>query len=167
MRIQFLGAARTVTGSCFLIETRNHRFLVECGMFQGGRAVRERNNQPFLFEPGRIDFVLLTHAHIDHSGLLPRLYRFGYRGPIYCTEPTADLCEVMLLDSAHIQEMESERGNRKRQRAGQSQQQPLYTVEDAENCARLFKRVNYNETISFGEGLTARFQDAGHILGSA
>lgn len=136
-------------------------------MFQGGRTVRERNYQPFLFEPSSIDFVLLTHAHIDHSGLLPRLYRYGYRGPIYCTEPTADLCEVMLLDSAHIQEMEAERVNRKRQRAGQPQQQALYTLEDAENCSRLFKRVNYNEVMTFGEGLTVRFQDAGHILGSA
>lgn len=167
MRIQFLGAAGTVTGSCFLVETKSHSFLVDCGMFQGGKAIKERNYQPFLFEPDKIDFLLLTHAHIDHSGLIPKLYRFGYRGPIYCTDPTVDLCAVLLPDSAHIQEMEVERKNRKRCRAGQPVIQPIYTVEDAEACMKLFKRVEYNETLNFGEELVVRFQDAGHILGSA
>ena len=167
MKIQFLGAARSVTGSCYLVETQNVRFLVDCGLFQGSKAIKERNYASFVFDPTQIDFMLLSHAHIDHSGMIPKLYHHGFKGPIYCTAATADLCEVMLPDSAHIQEMEVERKNRKNSRAGNPQINPIYTVEDAEECIKLFRRASYTETLTITPGITVRFQDAGHILGSA
>lgn len=167
MKVQFLGAANTVTGSCYLIETENKKFLVDCGMFQGSKSIKERNYCSFVFDPTQIDFMLLTHAHVDHSGLIPKLYRHGFRGTIYCTEATADLCEAILPDSAHIQEMEVERKNRKLKRAGQPLISPIYTVEDAENCIKLFHGVCYDETFTISPEITIRFQDAGHILGSS
>ncbi|NLC07097.1 MAG: MBL fold metallo-hydrolase [Syntrophomonadaceae bacterium] len=167
MKIQFLGAARTVTGSCFLLETKQSKFLVDCGMFQGSKALKERNYGSFMFDPTQIDFLLLSHAHIDHSGLIPKLYRHGFRGPIYSTAATADLCEVMLPDSAHIQEMEVERKNRKFSRAGKPLITPIYTTEDAEGCIKLFRRASYGETLTISPEITVRFQDAGHILGSS
>lgn len=167
MQITFCGAARTVTGSCYLLEAAGRRFLIDCGMFQGSREIRARNREPFLFKPDSLDAVLLTHAHIDHSGLLPRLVRQGFRGKILATEATADLCTVMLPDSAHIQTMEAEWRNRKSTRAGRPLEEPLYTMEDAEKTLTLFQPVKYAEELAVFPGLRARFLDAGHILGSA
>lgn len=165
MRLHFLGAAREVTGSCFLVEADDVRFLVDCGMVQGGREAAERNRRPFPFDPSAIDFVLLTHAHIDHSGLLPKLTRAGFAGPILATAATAELLEVMLPDSAHIQEVDAERGARRRRRGGSVR--PLYTMQDARTCLRQVRHVTYDAEMVPGRGVRCRFRDAGHILGSA
>ncbi len=167
MNITFLGAAKTVTGSCYLVETKDKKFLIDCGMFQGGANQVILNAEPFTFNPGEIDFMLLTHAHIDHSGRIPKLYMDGFKGSIYATKPTVQLCGIMLPDSGHIQETENEWLNRKRQRAGKSPVKPLYTVKEATDCLRLFKGVAYGEPISVSEDIRVRFNDAGHILGSA
>lgn len=167
MNISFLGAAKTVTGSCFLVETKDTKFLVDCGMFQGKANEVLLNTEPFSFNPGDLDFMLLTHAHIDHSGRIPKLYMDGFKGTIYATKPTAQLCGIMLPDSGHIQEMENEWTNRKRQRAGQPPVKPLYTIKEATDCLSLFKGVAYDEVISVSQDVRVRFNDAGHILGSA
>lgn len=167
MKISFLGAAGTVTGSCYLVETDHARFLVDCGMFQGSSELHERNAEPFSFDPASIDFVLLTHAHIDHSGLLPKLVRNGFVGTIYATSATADLCSIMLPDSAHIQEEDLVWLNRKRKRAGKPPEEPLYTRQDAEATIALFRKVPYRQQIPVGKGMQCTFFDAGHILGSS
>jgi metallo-beta-lactamase family protein len=161
VRLAFLGAAGEVTGSCFLVETAKARFLVDCGLFQGDRTAEARNRSHFAFEPRAVDFVLLTHAHIDHSGLLPRLAAEGFRGSIFATAATCDLLGVMLIDSAHIQEQDSER--RRSTRAAP----PLYTVRDVERCLRQLVPVAYDEMFTPGPGVHSRLRDAGHILGSA
>ncbi|TDA65534.1 MAG: MBL fold metallo-hydrolase [Clostridia bacterium] len=166
-RLQFMGAARMVTGSCYILDCGQTRIMVDCGLFQGSKEVKEHNYGNFPFDPTGIDFLLLTHAHIDHCGLIPKLYRHGFRGPILATEPTADLCSVLLPDSANIQEMEVERKNRKNRRAGRPLLQPIYTVEEARQCMKLFRPVTYDQVIELAPGLRARFYDAGHILGSA
>ncbi len=169
MKITFHGAAREVTGSCFLLETANVRFLVDCGMIQGGRDAPLRNRAPFAFNPGSIDFVLLTHAHIDHSGLLPKLTRAGFQGPIYTTEATADLLQVMLLDSAHIHEVDAERAKRNPKRAHSKvdETSPLYTVQDAEDCLRYVRPQAYDNEFWPHPDVRCQLRDAGHILGSA
>ncbi|HLP80527.1 MAG TPA: MBL fold metallo-hydrolase [Nitrosomonas sp.] len=168
MRLTFLGAAGEVTGSCYLIETETVRFLVDCGMFQGGREADKKNRTAFTFDPKAIDFVLLTHAHIDHSGLLPRLSAWGFRGPVYCTTATADLLQVMLKDSAFIQEKETEWRNKSRPRSRSSQDlAPLYTVTQAETMLRQLHRVEYDQDVKPHRAIRCRFRDAGHILGSA
>ena len=168
MKVTFLGAAREVTGSCYLFETGYVRFLVDCGMHQGGREAPARNRQPFGFDPRTIDFVLLTHAHIDHSGLLPKLMREGFSGPIYTTGATADLLGVMLPDSGHIQEVDAARAARRRNSAQDpARSTALYTVQDAQNCLTLLRPVGYDERIEPAVGVACRFRDAGHILGSA
>ena len=172
MRFSFLGAAGEVTGSCTLVETGNTRFLVDCGMFQGGPDARTKNLRAlnFGFDVRSIDFVLLTHAHIDHSGLLPRLVVLGFRGPIYATAATIDLLEVLLPDSAHIQEKESEWQLRHRNRRGQGERGapgPLYTVAQAQSALQLLEPVAYGENVQVTESVTVRFHDAGHILGSS
>jgi len=167
LNIRFLGAAREVTGSCCLIETDATRFLVDCGMVQGGREASARNRRPFAFDPRSIDFVLLTHAHIDHSGLLPKLTRDGFRGPIYATAATSDLLEVMLPDSAHIQEADAERTRREARGARGSAVAPLYTTEDARNSLRQVRPVAYDAELVPHPQVRCRFRDAGHILGSA
>ena len=167
MNITFLGAAKTVTGSCYLVETKDTKFLVDCGMFQGRANEVILNAEPFPFNPGSLDFMLLTHAHIDHSGRIPKLYMDGFKGEIYATKPTVQLCGIMLPDSGHIQETENEWINRKRQRAGKAPVKPLYTVKEATECLALFKGVAYGEAISITENIRVRFNDAGHILGSA
>ncbi len=171
MKLTFIGAAQEVTGSCFLIETDDVRFLVDCGMFQGGREARERNLAAWPFEPRDIDFVLLTHAHIDHSGLLPRLSALGFSGPVFTTTATADLLSVMLLDSAFIQESEWTRAQRKRsrqQRRHSAGTPPLlYTVAQAEACLELLQGVAYGEDVRPDASVRCCFRDAGHILGSA
>ncbi|MEY2115841.1 MULTISPECIES: MBL fold metallo-hydrolase RNA specificity domain-containing protein [Rhodanobacter] len=169
MQITFLGAAREVTGSCFLVETSTTSFLVDCGMFQGGREAAQRNQQPFGFDPREIDFVLLTHAHIDHSGLLPKLTRAGFRGAIHATAATADLLQVMLPDSAHIQEMDALRAQRSaaRSRDAQVATTPLYTLHDADACLRQVQPHGYGRELQPHADVSCRFRGAGHILGSA
>ena len=172
MKLGFYGAAGEVTGSCTLVETGKTRFLVDCGMFQGGPEARTKNLQALNFDGDvrDIDFVLLTHAHIDHSGLLPRLAVLGYRGPIYATPASIDLLGVLLPDSAHIQEKEAEWQLRHRRRGGKPErgiQAPLYTVIEAQTVLKLLRPVPYGETIAPAADVHVRFHDAGHILGSA
>lgn len=167
MFLEVCGAAREVTGSCYVLQVGTTRFLVDCGMHQGGDKEEAQNFAPFAFDPAEMDFMLLTHAHIDHSGLIPRLVNQGFKGPIYATSATLDLAEIMLLDSAYIQESEAEWKNRKAKRAGRRQTEPLYTQRDAERAIRLFKKVEYDVATEPGRGVSAVFHDAGHILGSA
>ena len=167
MKITFLGATKTVTGSNFLVETEEKKFLVDCGMYQGHGDVEEKNYDEFLFNIEDIDFMLLTHAHIDHSGRIPKLYKEGYRKPIYAQKATCDLCTIMLPDSGHIQEMESEWKNKKRVRQGKAPYTPMYTAQDAIDCLEVFKPVNYDEIVDIDENIKVRFNDAGHMLGSA
>ncbi|WP_417818903.1 MBL fold metallo-hydrolase RNA specificity domain-containing protein [Tritonibacter scottomollicae] len=167
MKVVFNGAAQEVTGSCTLIETEKTRFLVDCGMFQGGREASDKNRNRFAFEPSDIDFVLLTHAHIDHSGLLPKLYREGFRGPIHTTTATAELLEIMLRDSAHIQETEAKRRAHRRRNRSKPLKEPIYTLPDAEAVLRQVRPLDYEERLQLQGGIDVRFRDAGHILGSA
>lgn len=167
MQVTFLGATKTVTGSNFLVEGAGKKFLVDCGLYQGSNKDEEKNNEPFLYDPKEIDFMILTHAHIDHSGRIPLLYNDEFRGPIYTHKATMDLCSIMLPDSGHIQEQEAEWKNRKRVRQGKNIVIPLYTAEDAEKCMEIFKPVNYDEIIEITPEIHVRFNDAGHMLGSA
>lgn len=167
MFIQVCGAAREVTGSCYVVEAGETRFLVDCGMHQGGDKEFAQNFDPFPFDPLSLDFVVVTHAHIDHSGRLPRLVKQGYKNPIYCTPATCDLVEIMLLDSAYIQEMEAEWQTRKAERAGRQSVEPLYDQDDARHTLPLLKPVEYSKPTQLGPGVTTTFHDAGHILGSA
>ena len=178
MKLTFLGAAREVTGSSYLLEADGVRFLVDCGMFQGGRETREKNRRAFNFDPATIDFVILTHAHIDHSGLLPRLVALGFRGAIHATRATCDLLAVMLPDSAHIQEKEAEYANLNRFRQGMAKRDaarglpprdtaPLYTVAQAQASLKRLNAVDYDLEIAPHPQVRCSFRDAGHILGSA
>ena len=167
MKITFLGATKTVTGSNFLVETNKSKFLVDCGMYQGHGEIEEKNYDDFLFNIDEIDFMLLTHAHIDHSGRIPKLYKQGYRKPIYAQKATCDLCTIMLPDSGHIQEMESEWKNKKRIRKGLKPYEPMYTAQDAIDCLEVFKPVRYDEIVDITEDIKVRFNDAGHMLGSS
>lgn len=167
MKITFYGAARTVTGSCYLLEYENIKFLVDCGLFQGNKAIKEHNYGDFPFNPAEISFVILTHAHIDHSGLLPKLFKHGFNNPIYATPATISLCAIMLPDSGYIQQMEVERKNKKLKRAGKPLLEPIYTAANAMAMQQLFRPLEYNETFSPVEGIEITLHDAGHILGSA
>ena len=167
MKITFLGATQMVTGSNFLVEAAGKKFLVDCGMFQGREELEEENYNPFDYDPKEIDFMLLTHAHIDHSGRIPKLYNEGFNGPIYAQKATCDLCSIMLPDSGHIQEMEAEWKNKKRLRKGEETKPPLYTAEDAIKSQELFVPVKYDEIIQVDENIFVRFNDAGHMLGSS
>ncbi|MBP2654391.1 MAG: Beta-Casp domain containing protein [Firmicutes bacterium] len=167
MQLTFLGAAMMVTGSSYLLETDGYKLLVDCGMFQGPKATEALNRRPFAYDPATLDCVLLTHAHIDHSGLLPKLCKAGFKGKIYATDATAALCRIMLADSAHIQEFEAEIANRKGRRSGGKVVEPVYTVEDAENCIKQFKAVAYGAEIRIAQDIVVKFDDAGHILGSS
>ncbi len=165
--LAFHGAAATVTGSCFLIDRDGTRFLVDCGMFQGNKTVRELNYRPFPFTPQDLAFVLLTHAHIDHSGLLPKLTRAGFSGPIHATAATCDLLEFMLPDSGHIQESEVEHLNKRNRRRGRPLVAPIYTRADAEATLRRLVPRDYGSWFEPAPGIRVRFWNAGHILGSA
>ena len=167
MKVTFLGATKTVTGSNFLVEGAGKKILVDCGMYQGSAADEYENEAPFLFNVDEIDFMLLTHAHIDHSGRIPKLYNEGYRKDVIATKATCDLCSIMLPDSGHIQEMEAEWKNRKRERKGEDPVPPIYTAEDAAKSLEIFKPVQYNEIVDIDENIKARFNDAGHMLGSS
>ena len=167
MKVTFLGATKTVTGSNFLVEAAGKKFLVDCGMYQGKAEDEWENSAPFAYDVHDIDFMLLTHAHIDHSGRIPKLYKEGYRNPIYATKATCELCSIMLPDSGHIQEMEIEWKNRKRVRKGLDPEPPLYTAEEATKCLEVFSPVKYDEIIDISDKIHVRFNDAGHMLGSA
>ncbi|WP_370682089.1 MBL fold metallo-hydrolase RNA specificity domain-containing protein [Comamonas sp. GB3 AK4-5] len=180
MQITFHGAAQAVTGSCFRVEVGDGSFLIDCGMAQGGQLAQAHNQSAFAFDPREIDFVLLTHAHIDHSGLLPKLAAQGFRGPIYCTPATADLLEVLLKDSAHIQSMEAERHWRRARKgrqnggkhAGHGQHEedevaPLYTQQDVARALSLVEAKPYEQLFSPHPAVQVKLRDAGHILGSA
>lgn len=167
MQIHFYGASKVVTGSNYLIKTDKHKILIDCGMFQGSEELEELNEKPFPYDPKDIDFLLLSHAHIDHSGRIPKLVKDGFKGEIFCTKATKDLAEIMLMDSGHIQESDAEWENKKRSRGGKPLIKPLYTVEDAIKSLRHFEGILYNQKISINENITVRFRDAGHILGSS
>ena len=167
MRLTFLGAAHTVTGSCFLIETNDHKFLVDCGMFQGAKRIRELNYEEFPFSPAELDCVLLTHAHVDHCGLVPKLCKDGFKGSVYATNVTCELARIMLPDSAYIQQSDAEMLNRKGRRRGDAPIQALYSLEDAQDALTRFVPVSYGEELSLFGNVRAVFRDAGHIIGSA
>lgn len=168
--LTFYGAAGEVTGSCYLVDTGEVRFLIDCGMFQGGREAERKNRATFEFDPRDIEFVLLSHAHIDHSGLIPRLAAQGFRGRIHATPATVDLCEVMLPDSAFIQEREAQQADLDRRRARgklRYEHAPLYTVAQAQASLKLMHGIDYETEFEPYPGIRCRFLDAGHILGSA
>ncbi|MGI6049396.1 MAG: MBL fold metallo-hydrolase RNA specificity domain-containing protein [Acetivibrionales bacterium] len=167
MKIRFLGATTTVTGSCHLITTNSHKLLLDCGLFQGNKEIERLNEEEFDFDPSEIEFLILSHAHIDHSGRIPLLVKRGFKGKIYCTDATADLLEVMLKDSASIQERETEWKNRKNQRSGKPLVEPLYTMKDAEEALKYVVPVMYDQLVELHESIQIVFNDAGHILGSA
>lgn len=164
MKLTFIGAAHEVTGSCTLLETNGKYILIDCGMEQGGDTYE---NCEIPVSPANIDAICLTHAHIDHSGMIPAMVANGYTGPIYCTEATHRLCDIMLQDSAHIQEQEAEWQNRKAKRSGNAPYIPAYTVADAVESLKYFKSVTYNQSVEIFAGITISFSDAGHLLGSS
>jgi len=169
IKLSFLGAAQNVTGSQYLIETNNVKFLVDCGLYQE-RELLGRNWDPFLFSPDRLDAVLLTHAHLDHCGLLPKLVREGYNRAIYCTGATSEITQIMLLDSGKIQEEDANfkrRRHERENRRGPYLEVPLYTKDDAEAVTPLFSTVKYGQSIQIADGVEAAFYDAGHVLGSS
>jgi metallo-beta-lactamase family protein len=167
LELAFHGAAGCVTGFCARVTTRSASVLVDCGMFQGSKTLKALNYEPFPFDPGEIDAVLLTHAHIDHSGLLPKLMRAGFEGAIHATDGARELCEVMLADAGDIQESEVRQLNRRNQRRGRDPVEPIYTVRDAERCLELFRRVRLGDEVAIAPGMTAVYWEAGHMLGSA
>lgn len=167
MKVSFFGATKTVTGSNFLVEGAGKKFLVDCGLYQGSTKEEIKNNEPFPYDLNDIDFMLLTHAHIDHSGRIPKLYKEGFRKTIFATNATCDLCAIMLPDSGHIQETESEWKNRKRLRRGEQPLEPIYDAETAAKSLELFKGVQYDQIIEIDDDIHVRFNDAGHMLGSA
>ena len=166
MKITFFGAAGEVTGSCHILQIGDLQVLLDCGMIQGSRRNESRNRDPFPFDPTKIDAVILSHAHIDHSGRLPLLVKRGFRGPIYCQNATADLTKILLLDAASIGESDTERENRKRERKGLKLIEPLFTRDDAKKTLKQLRGYKYGQTIEVVAGLKLTFRDAGHILGS-
>jgi metallo-beta-lactamase family protein len=167
MKLTFHGAAQTVTGSQHLLEVNGHKLLMECGLFQGRRKETYERNRHFPYDPNKVDAVLLSHAHIDHSGNLPHLVKKGFEGPIYTTHASAHLANLMLIDSGHIHETDAQYINERRERRGESPIEPLYTIEDAGRVAQYFDCYAYDQEFEVVPGVTARFVDAGHILGSA
>lgn len=167
MKITFCGASKTVTGSNYLIEAEDKKLLLDCGMFQGSAREEQMNFESFIYNPKGIDYLILSHAHIDHSGRIPKLVREGFNGKIYTTHATYDLCEIMLMDSANIGMQDAEWENRKRVRKGLTPIEPLYNTNDVKESLKLFKPVYYNQEIKIDDTFSFRLQDAGHILGSA
>ena len=167
MKVKFCGASTEVTGSCHLISTANHKVLLDCGQFQGGKEMDRKNSEQFPFDPAEIDCVILSHAHIDHCGRLPLLVKRGFKGPIYCTDATSDLLTVMLKDSAYIHEKDAEWQTKKNLRTGKPPVEPLYTIADSEAALSLVKPILYDQLISVNDDMKLVFNDAGHILGSA
>lgn len=167
MKVSFLGANRLVSGSCYLIQTKYKKFLIDCGLFRGEESITRLNYLPFPFRPEEIDFIILSHAHIDHCGRIPQLFKEGFNGQVYCTKSTMELCSIMLPDSGQIQERDAEEENQRRLRTGEPFIEPLYNIEDALDCLMLFRGVPYQYKVSIDENISFRFQDAGHVLGSA
>ena len=167
MKIEFCGASTGVTGSCHLLTSGDHKILLDCGQFQGGKAQEALNYEPFPFDASEIECVVLSHAHIDHCGRLPLLMKRGFRGKIYCTDATADLLDVMLKDSGYIHEKDAEWQNRKAERSGRKKVEPLYTYEDSVKTLELVQPVLYDQLINLNDDMRIVFNDAGHILGSA
>lgn len=167
LHITFHGAARTVTGSCYVLDNGTTRVMVDCGMFQGNKTITDLNYRSFPFDPSRIDVLLLTHAHIDHSGVIPKLVKHGFKGPIYATAATADLCSIMLPDSGHIQETEVRQLNDRNRHRGLPEVSPIYTAAEAEAVIPQFRTVEYLNWIEPVPGFRARYWNAGHLLGSA
>lgn len=167
MKIKFCGASTGVTGSCHMLTSGNHKILLDCGQFQGGKVQNAMNFESFPFDPAEIETVVLSHAHIDHCGRLPLLVKRGFKGDIYCTSATADLLQVMLRDSAYIHEKEAEQKNRKAERSGRALVEPLYRISDAEEALKLVKPVLYDQLIEINDSMRIVYNDAGHILGSA
>lgn len=167
MELKFFGAVDCVTGSCHMLKTEQHSILLDCGQFQGNKRLEARNAQPFPFDPSEVDCMILSHAHVDHSGRIPLLVKQGFRGKIFCTRATADLLEVMLRDCGHIHEKDAEWANKKARRAGRPEIEPLYTVEDAEAALSYVVPVLYDQLVEVNEQIKICFNDAGHILGSA
>ncbi|MCI7620075.1 MAG: MBL fold metallo-hydrolase, partial [Firmicutes bacterium] len=167
MKIKFCGASIGVTGSCHLLTTDNHKILLDCGQFQGGKEMEKLNEEPFPFDPEEVECVILSHAHIDHCGRIPLLVKRGFKGAIYCTDATADLLDVMLKDSAYIHEKDAEWQTKKNARTGKPPVEPLYTIKDSEAALKLVKPVLYDQLIELNDHVKIVFNDAGHILGSA
>ena len=167
MHVQFHGATGEVTGSCHLVTVGEQKILLDCGMIQGRHADEARNTEPFSFDPSSIDAVVLSHSHIDHSGRIPYLVKCGFSGPVYTHKASRDLCRIMLKDSAHLNEKETEWENKKRQRKGLKLIEPLYSVQDAQLAMRQFKGIEYGQKKNITPGITLRLSDAGHILGSS
>ena len=169
IKLGFLGAARNVTGSQYLLEANNVRLLVDCGLYQE-REFKSRNWEPFRVPPHTLDAVLLTHAHLDHCGLLPKLVREGFNGRIYCTAATAEIAQIILLDSANLQEEDAQFKRKRHEREGRKgpfPEVPLYTVDDARAVFPMFTPAKYGEVVRIGDGVEAEFYDAGHVLGSS
>jgi metallo-beta-lactamase family protein len=169
IKLNFLGAAQNITGSRFLLQVNGTRLLVDCGLYQE-RHLRARNWEPFTIDPKSIDAVLLTHAHLDHCGLLPKLAKEGFKGKIYCTAPTSEIAQIILLDSAKLQEEDAEFKRKRHEREGRKgpyPEIPLYTISDAEACFPQFSPIDYEQSVKLGEGIEATFYDAGHVLGSS
>ena len=167
MKITSHGAARVVTGSCHQVQLADSSFLIDCGMFQGGKDLNRLNYQPFAFNPRDIDFLIVTHGHIDHVGLIPKLVKQGFRGSIYTTPATADLLPVMLMDAAFIQEKDTQHENRRRMRQGKDPREPLYRMDDSKKASKLVVPLAYNDSLKISEEVTVRFRNAGHVIGSA
>lgn len=169
IKLKFLGAAGNVTGSSHLLEANGTKVLIDCGLYQE-RQFKERNWNPFPIPPETVDAVVLTHAHLDHCGLLPKLIREGFRGKIYCTAPTAEIAQIILLDSAKIQEEDTEHKRKrhaKEGRQGPFPEVPLYTIEDAQVCQSFYSPIDYKQSFAIGDGVEATLYDAGHVLGSS
>jgi metallo-beta-lactamase family protein len=167
IELQFLGACERVTGSCYLLKTDRARVLIDCGLIQGSDAEEAQNAAPFAFDVEQLDAVILTHAHLDHSGRLPLLHKAGYRGPIFTHRASRDLCRIMLRDAAYLNEMDARLESRKRARRGEAPVAPLYTQQDAADTLKLFRGARYEEPVKVAPGVVAHFRDAGHILGAA
>lgn len=167
LTLKFLGAAQGVTGSCFMVQSEGATVLVDCGMFQGSNSERALNSRDFPFAPTTIDAVVLTHAHIDHSGLLPKLVRQGFSGNIHATQATVDLCSVMLPDAGHIQAQEADRQSKRERRRHRQPPDPVYSVKDAYACLDSFSSVIYGAWIEVAPSVRVRYWNAGHLLGSA
>lgn len=167
MKTSFLGAAKTVTGSLFLLETESYKLIVDCGMFQGGKEMDDKNEEAFCFDPKEVNAVILTHAHIDHTGRLPKLVKDGFDGKIICTHATKDLCDIMLRDSAHIQQMEAQWQSRKNMRRGEPEVKPLYIESDVEDTMKKFISMDYNKAYNLDDNIKVNFLNSGHMLGSA
>ncbi|HEY6915680.1 MAG TPA: MBL fold metallo-hydrolase, partial [Paludibacter sp.] len=168
MKIKFIGAAREVTGSKHLVTTNEgKKILLDCGMFQGKGLETDAMNRNLMFDPATIDYLILGHAHIDHSGLIPYMYKLGFRGSVVCTNATRDLCAIMLADSGHIQELDNKWFNKKREKQGLNRVEPIYSESDTEKCMELFIGVAYDRRFQINDKINVKFTNTGHMLGSA